>query len=69
MNTLGIVLLILSIVIGLTIYILYRIGKKVKEKEALMAEWMDERKVRAKLDAMQKKYGKKSTPKVPSIKK
>lgn len=68
MNTLTIVLLILVIVIGIVIYVLYRIGKKVKEKEELMKQWMDESVIRKRLDEMQKKYSRKSTPKVPRAK-
>jgi len=53
--------------IVLVVYILYRIGKKVKEREKMFMDMMDEQKVKKRLSDMQKKYGNKSTPKVPSI--
>ena len=49
----------------LVIFALYQVGKKVKEKEAMILKMMSEQNARKNLD----KYKRKSTPKVPTIKK
>ena len=49
----------------LAIFALYQVGKKVKEKEAMILKMMSEQNARKNLD----KYKRKSTPKVPTIKK
>ena len=49
----------------LAIFALYQVGKKVKEKEAMILKMMSEQNARKNLD----KYKRKSTPKVPAIKK
>jgi len=59
-----IVLVIVLVIIGI-IYILYRIGKDVKKKEKQFKAMFDEKKTKDRL----KKYKRKSTPKVPTIKK
>jgi hypothetical protein len=63
MNDLEIRLLILVIVFGLTIYLLYRLGKSVKGKEDELMDMMSRGSAKKNLD----KYKRKSTPKVPRI--
>ena len=55
----------IAIVLTLIVYALYLIGKKVKEKEAILKKMMSERDAKARLG----KYKRKSTPKVPTIQK
>jgi len=55
----------IAIVLTLIVYALYLIGKKVKEKEAILKKMMSERDAKARLS----KYKRKSTPKVPTIQK
>lgn len=59
---------IITFVLTLAAYIFYRIGLKVKEKEALIEKMFDEAETKKKIDALQTKYSKKRTPKVPTIK-
>lgn len=55
----------LVVVLAVSVYILYRIGKDVKKKEQQFQDMFDEMKVKDRLN----KYKRKSTPKVPTIKK
>jgi hypothetical protein len=57
--------IVITVVLVLVIYALYLIGKKVKEKEAMILEMMSEQNAKKNLN----KYKRKSTPKVPTIKK
>ena len=57
--------IVITVVLVLIIYALYLIGKKVKEKEAMILEMMSEQNAKKNLN----KYKRKSTPKVPTIKK
>jgi hypothetical protein len=57
--------IVITVVLVLVIYALYLIGKKVKEKEAMILEMMSEQNAKNNLN----KYKRKSTPKVPTIKK
>jgi len=63
MNTLEIVLLILVIVFGLSIYFLYRLGKSIRNKEDELMDMMSRGSAKKNLD----KYKRKSTPKAPRI--
>ena len=53
----------LVVVLAVSVYILYRIGKDVKKKEQQFQDMFDEMKVKDRLN----KYKRKSTPKVPTI--
>ena len=55
----------LVVVLAVSVYILYRIGKDVKKKEQQFQDMFDDMKVKDRLN----KYKRKSTPKVPTIKK
>ena len=55
----------LVLVLVVSVYILYRIGKDVKKKEQQFQDMFDDMKVKDRLN----KYKRKSTPKVPTIKK
>ena len=62
-------LLIIPIVLLICIYVLYRIGKKVRKQEAeLLAQWKNEAR-KMKNARKMVSYKRKSTPKVPAIKK
>ena len=54
---------VILVILTTAIYILYRIGKKVKEKEELFKKMMSEQDAKSRLS----KYARKSTPKVPRI--
>lgn len=58
-----IVLLIVLIVLFLIIVFLYRLGKKVKERERLYQNMFKEQEIKRKFLS----YQRKSTPKVPTI--
>ena len=60
-----IAVMIFILIFILAIFALYQVGKKVKEKEAMILKMMSEQNARKNLD----KYKRKSTPKVPTIKK
>ena len=64
MNTLEIVLLILVIVFGLSIYFLYRLGKSIKKKESELMDMMDERNAKKNLDKYKQKPKYKKAPRI-----
>lgn len=59
-------ILIALTVLFLMCYVLYRIGKKVKEKEKMILHQFE---VRKRLSEIANKRKRQSTPKVPKIKK
>ena len=60
-------LLILAIVLLIGIYILYRIGKKVRYAEDEFMEMMAQKREMDRVRKLQAKRSRKSTPKVPRI--
>jgi len=60
-------LLILAIVLVIGIYILYRIGKKVRQTEDEFMEMMAQKQEMDRIRKLQSKRSRKSTPKVPRI--
>jgi len=62
-------LLILAIVLVIGIYILYRIGKKVRYAEDEFMEMMAQKQEMGRIKKLQDKRSRKSTPKVPRMSK
>lgn len=69
MKVMIIVGLILAIVFALAIYSLYIVGRKVKQTEQEFIDMMAERYEMDRIRKLQDKRSRKSTPKVPRMKK
>ena len=57
------------VILALVIYVLYRIGLKVKKQEAFMQEHTKKQFVKGQKAKKNRRYANASTPKVPTLKK